>query len=72
MTDSPNAVGLVRAKTGWINGTVSLAGFVTVGQSQYVFTVIADHVKQTEYSRQLARETIDKMLGTIARPAISQ
>ena len=71
VTDSPNAVGLVRAKTGWINGTVSLAGFVTVGDSQYVFTVIADHVKQTEYSRQLARETIDKMLGTIARPALS-
>ena len=68
VTDAPSAVGLVKAKTGWINGTVSLAGYVTVGANQYVFTVIADHVKQTEYSRQLARETIDKMLATIAKP----
>ena len=68
ITDAPSAVGLVKAKTGWINGTVSLAGFVTVGNDQYVFTVIADHVKQNENSRQLARLTIDRMLATIAKP----
>lgn len=68
ITDAPSAVGLVKAKTGWINGTVSLAGFVTVGSEQYVFTVIADHVKQNENSRQLARQTIDRMLATIAKP----
>jgi len=71
VTDAPSAVGLVKAKTGWINGTVSLAGYVTVGANEYVFTVIADHVKQNEYSRQLARETIDKMLATIAKPKIA-
>jgi D-alanyl-D-alanine carboxypeptidase/D-alanyl-D-alanine-endopeptidase (penicillin-binding protein 4) len=66
--DAPSAVGLIKAKTGWINSSVSLAGYVTVGQSQYVFTVIADHVKQNASSRQLAQQTIDKMLATIAKP----
>ena len=67
VTDAPHAVGLVKAKTGWINGTVSLAGYVTVGSAQYVFAVIADHIKPTEYSRTLARESIDQMLASIAR-----
>jgi len=67
--DAPTAVGLVKAKTGWINGTVSLAGYVTVGEGQYVFAIIADHIKPTEPRRKAARETIDKMLATIAKPA---
>lgn len=66
--DAPKAVGLVKAKTGWINNTVSLAGFVEVGNQQYIFTVIQDHVKNNEFYRQKTRETIDKMLATIARP----
>ena len=66
--DAPKAVGLVKAKTGWINTTVSLAGFVDVGAQQYVFTIIQDHVKNNEFYRQKTRETIDKMLATIARP----
>jgi len=66
--DAPRAVGLVKAKTGWINTTVSLAGFVDVGSQQYIFTVIQDHVKNNEFYRQKTRETIDKMLATIARP----
>ena len=66
--DAPKAVGLVKAKTGWINTTVSLAGFVDVGDQQYIFTVIQDHVKNNEFLRQKTRETIDKMLATIARP----
>ena len=68
VTDAPHAVGLVKAKTGWINGTVSLAGYVSFGSEQYVFAVIADHVHPTEYSRTLAREAIDQMLATIAKP----
>lgn len=66
--DAPSAVGLVKAKTGWINGTVSLAGYVTVGEGEYVFAVIADRIKPTEPRRKAARETIDKMLATIAKP----
>ena len=66
--DAPKAVGLVKAKTGWINGTVSLAGYVTVGIEEYVFAVIADRITPTEPKRQAARVAIDKMLATIAKP----
>jgi len=66
--DAPTAVGLIKAKTGWIDTTVSLAGYVDVGPDQYVFAVIADHIKPFERYRQIARKTIDQMLGTIALP----
>jgi len=66
--DAPSAVGLVKAKTGWINTTVSLAGYVNVGESDYAFAVIADHVANKETARQSARVAIDKLLATIARP----
>ena len=66
--DAPSAVGLIKAKTGWIDTTVSLAGYVDVGPDQYVFAVIADHIKPYERYRQIARKTIDQMLGTIALP----
>jgi len=67
VNDAPNAVGLVHAKTGWINTTVSLAGFVTVGSSQYIFAIIANHIHNLESARQAARVTIDQMLGSIAK-----
>jgi D-alanyl-D-alanine carboxypeptidase/D-alanyl-D-alanine-endopeptidase (penicillin-binding protein 4) len=68
VNDAPNAVGLVHAKTGWINTTVSLAGFVTVGDSQYTFAIIANHIHNLESARQAARVTIDQMLGSMAKP----
>jgi D-alanyl-D-alanine carboxypeptidase len=68
VNDAPNAVGLVHAKTGWINTTISLAGFVTVGTNEYVFAIIANHIRNLESARQAARVTIDQMLGTIAKP----
>jgi len=68
INDAPQAVGLIQAKTGWINTAVSLAGYVDVGNEKYAFAVIADHVKPYERYRALAREAIDKMLGTIAAP----
>jgi serine-type D-Ala-D-Ala carboxypeptidase/endopeptidase (penicillin-binding protein 4) len=72
VTDAPKAVGLVQAKTGWINGTVSLAGYVNIRDKKYVFAVIANRIHPTEYYRQLARQTIDKMLATIAAPALKK
>ena len=72
VTDAPKAVGLVQAKTGWINGTVSLAGYVNVREKRYVFAVIANRIHPTEYYRQLARQTIDKMLATIALPSLKK
>ncbi len=67
LTTAPNAVGLVHAKTGFINTTVSLAGYVTVGSKEYVFAVIADKLEPKWVARNRARETIDSMLGTIAQ-----
>jgi D-alanyl-D-alanine carboxypeptidase/D-alanyl-D-alanine-endopeptidase (penicillin-binding protein 4) len=66
--DAPTAVGLIKAKTGWINTTVSLAGFVDSGENNYVFAVIADNLPNRESARQSARIAIDKMLATIAKP----
>jgi D-alanyl-D-alanine carboxypeptidase len=66
--DAPSAVGLIKAKTGWINTTVSLAGFVDSGENNYAFAVIADHLPNRESARQSARIAIDKMLATIAKP----
>lgn len=63
-----SAKGLIRAKTGWINTSVTMAGYVEVGNNEYIFAVIANHVKPTETSRNLARHTIDKMLATVAKP----
>ena len=60
---------MLKAKTGWINTSVSLAGYVEVGTEQYVFAVIADQVTPRETNRALARKAIDKMLATIAKPA---
>ena len=65
--DAPSAVGLVKAQTGWIDTTVSLAGYVTVGEQQYIFAVIADRIANRESARGAARVTIDKMLSTIAK-----
>jgi len=66
VSDAPKAVALIHAKTGWINTTVSLAGYVKAGQRNYVFTIIDNHVKNSEYYRGLARIQIDKALAAIA------
>ena len=67
---APNAVGLVRAKTGSLNGTVSMAGFVESGEHQYVFVAIADEIPRTNYAAKQARSYLDKMLGKIAEEQI--
>ncbi len=63
-----SAVGLVVAKTGWINISVTLAGYVEVDGNEYVFAIMANRINPTERSRELARRTIDKMLAKIAKP----
>ena len=65
-----SAKGLVKAKTGWINTSVTLAGYVEAGETEYVFAVIASNVNPTENSRDRARKIIDKMLATIAKPVV--
>jgi len=65
---APQAVGLIKAKTGSTRHTVSLAGFATSGEKEYVFVVIADHVGRTKKLQNAARSAIDRMLGTIVKP----
>jgi len=67
---APQAVGLVRAKTGSTRHTVSLAGYATAGEKEYVFVVIANHVGSTKRKQNAARSAIDRMLGTITRPPV--
>jgi len=68
---APQAVGLVRAKTGSIRNTVSLAGFAASGDKEYVFVVLADDVGRTRRLQDAARNAIDRMLGTITKPVVS-
>jgi serine-type D-Ala-D-Ala carboxypeptidase/endopeptidase (penicillin-binding protein 4) len=65
-SDAPNGVGLIKAKTGWINNTVSLAGYVRRGSGYWIFAIIDDALPNNEYQRGLARIAIDKLLASIA------
>ena len=67
---APQAVGLVKAKTGTLSGTVSLAGYVQSGDREYAFTIIADNIKRTTYASEQARKTLDIYLGKIAVPLL--
>ena len=68
--NAPQAIGLVRAKSGSLNGTVNLAGYVEAGDREYVFVIIADQLKTGYRSEKTARNTIDKILGKVAAPLL--
>jgi D-alanyl-D-alanine carboxypeptidase/D-alanyl-D-alanine-endopeptidase (penicillin-binding protein 4) len=65
---APQAVGLVHAKTGTLDGTVSLAGYVESGAREYVFVAIADHIRKGAAATEQARDTLDRLLGKITAP----
>lgn len=65
---SPDAVGLIKAKTGWVNGTVSLAGYITQGDKELVFAVLADRIPRYYSATERARAAIDRMVGSLAQP----
>ena len=67
---APQAVGLVRAKTGSTRYAISLAGYTSSGEKEYVFVVIANGVGRTRSLQNAARRTIDRMLGTITKPVV--
>lgn len=69
-TTAPQAVGIVKAKTGSTRHTVSLAGYTSSGEKEYIFVVIADGVGRTKRSQNAARSAIDRMLGTITKPVV--
>lgn len=67
---APDAVGLVRAKTGTLNGTTNLAGFVESGDHEYIFVIIADRHSKSYTVTKKVRATVDRVLGKIAKPLL--
>jgi len=65
---APEAVGLIKAKTGTLTGTVSLAGYVQSGDREYAFVIIADKIRRTNTASDRARKTLDRYLAKIAAP----
>jgi len=69
-TTAPSAVGLIRAKTGTLNGTATLAGYVQSTDREYVFVTLADGIAKGNAALNKARAAIDRVLGRIAAPNI--
>lgn len=69
---APEAVGLVKAKTGTLNGTTNLAGYIESGDREYVFVIISDKHPRTYSAAKRARATVDRILGKIASPLLPQ
>jgi PBP4 family serine-type D-alanyl-D-alanine carboxypeptidase len=70
LTTAPSAIGLVRAKTGTLNGTATLAGYVQSTDREYVFVTLADEIPSGNTALNRARDAIDRVLGRIAAPNI--
>lgn len=70
ITTAPSAVGLVRAKTGTLNGTATLAGYVEATDREYIFVTLADEIPKGNTALKKARAAIDRVLGRIAAPNI--
>jgi len=70
LTTAPSAIGLVRAKTGNLNGTVTLAGYVQSTGREYIFVTLADAIPFGLSPKVKARAAIDRILGRIAAPNI--
>ena len=64
---APNAVGQVRAKTGWVNNSVALAGYVMEGEKEYAFAILADGLTPSFTARNKARAAMDRLLGAIVK-----
>jgi D-alanyl-D-alanine carboxypeptidase len=65
---APDAVGLVKAKTGTLSDTTNLAGYVESGDREYAFVIISDrHVKTYSVASRI-RDLVDRILGKIAAP----
>jgi D-alanyl-D-alanine carboxypeptidase len=67
---APKGIGLVRAKTGTLNGTVSLAGYVQGGDQEYIFVAIADQIPKGITAAKAARDSLDKVLAKFAQPVV--
>ena len=65
---APDAVGLVRAKTGTLSNTTNLAGYVESGDREYAFVIISDRHLKTYSVANRIRDLVDRILGKIAAP----
>ena len=65
---APQAIGLIKAKTGTLSGTANLAGYVESGDREYAFVILADQLRRTNRAENRARDTVDRILGKIASP----
>lgn len=68
---APLAVGLIHAKSGTLNGTVTLAGYIDSGDREYAFVIIADKIVKTHAAAVKARSAMDKALGKLAAPLVT-
>jgi|APCry1669189241_1035207.scaffolds.fasta_scaffold00789_5 hypothetical protein len=68
LSTAPQAIGLIKAKTGTLNGTANLAGYVESGDREYAFVILADRLSKTSRAENRARDTVDRLLGKIAYP----
>jgi D-alanyl-D-alanine carboxypeptidase len=69
---APQAIGLIKAKTGTLNGTANLAGYVEAGDREYVFVIIADKLRKSSTAENRARAMVDRILGKIASPLLPE
>lgn len=69
-TTSPHSVGLIRAKTGSLNGVVTLAGYIHSAENEYAFVILADRVGRYYAAESAARSAIDRLLGKLAAPPL--
>jgi D-alanyl-D-alanine carboxypeptidase len=65
---APQAVGLIKAKTGRLYDTANLAGYIESGDREYAFVIFADKLSKINFNR--ARNTMDLLLGKIAYPIL--
>lgn len=69
---APNAIGLVRAKTGTLNGTANMAGFFESGDREFIFVIIADSLRKSYSAEKKARAAMDVILGKITSPLLPE
>jgi D-alanyl-D-alanine carboxypeptidase len=69
---APQAVGLIKAKTGTLNGTANLAGYVESGDREYAFVIFADRLGKSSVAESRARNTVDRLLGKVAEPLLPE
>ncbi|MBM3743203.1 MAG: hypothetical protein FJW46_02720 [Actinobacteria bacterium] len=63
----PAAINHVHAKTGWINRSVTMAGYAESGNQEYAFAILADGINPNLRARNAARRTMDKLLEVVVK-----